>query len=295
MQVKPARRRGRAFQKAEPYLYLAPVLVIFGLFVYYPLVRTIRMSVSVVNSMGEVVAFSGMRNFTNLFTGASFWNSLLLTLKFAVMIVPAQIITGIFLGLLATDRKKKSSVSRTVFAFPMAVSSACASIIWLLLFNSTTGLVNWVIGKNINWLGNGDSALFMVAAATWWLTMGTNFIYSYSGLQAIPYDLYECSSIEGANYFQTLWHITLPSMSPTLFFLLITDTIGAFQTFTQVKLMTLGGPANKTSVLSYSIYKEAFLNNRWGYASAQSVIFLIILLTISVIQFRIEKKGVFYQ
>ena len=84
-------------------------------------------------------------------------------------------------------------------------------------------------------------------------------------------------------------------MSPTLFFLLITDTIGAFQTFTQVKLMTLGGPANKTAVLSYSIYKEAFLNNRWGFASAQSVVFLVILLTISIIQFRIEKKGVFYQ
>lgn len=287
--------RDKMFRKIEPYLYLVPVLVIFGMFVYYPLVRTIRMSVSVVNSMGEVVDFNGWKNFANLFSGESFWNSLFLTLKFAVMIVPAQIFTGVFLGLLATDRKKKASVARTVFAFPMAVSSACASIIWLLLFNSTTGLVNWILGQNINWLGNGDSALLMVAAATWWLTMGTNFIYAYSGLQAIPYDLYECSAIEGANYFQTLWHITLPSMSPTLFFLLITDTIGAFQTFTQVKLMTLGGPANKTSVLSYSIYKEAFLNNRWGYASAQSVVFLVILLTISILQFRIEKKGVFYQ
>lgn len=293
MQAKPP--RGRLLRKAEPYLYLLPVLAVFGMFVYYPLARTVRMSVSVVNSMGEVVAFSGGTNYQNLFGASSFWNSLFLTLKFAVMLVPAQIVTGVFLGLLATDRAKKTSLARTVFAFPMAVSSACASIIWLLLFNSTTGLVNWIIGRNVNWLGNGDSALFMVAAATWWLTMGANFIYAYSGLQAIPGDLYECSAIEGANYFQTLWHITLPSLSPTLFFLLITDTIGAFQTFTQVKLMTLGGPANKTSVLSYAIYKEAFLNNRWGYASAQSVVFLAILLTISIIQFRIEKKGVFYQ
>lgn len=295
MRAKLPKQKKELFPRIEPYLYLLPVLIIFGLFVYYPLIRTIRMSLSVVNSMGEVVRFSGFKNFSNLFTSNSFWNSLFLTLKFAVCIVPVQIFTGVFLGLLASDRKKKSSLARTVFAFPMAVSSACASIIWLLLFNSTTGLVNWIIGRNVNWLGDGNSALFMVGAATWWLTMGTNFIYSYSGLQAIPYDLYECSAIEGANYFETLWHITLPSMSPTLFFLLITDTIGAFQTFTQVKLMTLGGPANKTSVLSYSIYKEAFLNNRWGYASAQSVVFLVILLTISIIQFRIEKKGVFYQ
>ena len=295
MEITPRKSKRSLWQRTEPYLYLLPVLIIFGMFVYYPLVRTIRMSLSVVNSMGEIVAFSGIRNFVNLFSGHKFWNSLGLTLKFAVMIVPAQIVTGVFLGLLATDRAKKTSFSRTIFAFPMAVSSACASIIWLLLFNSTTGLVNWIIGQNINWLSDGNSALLMVTVATWWLTMGTNFIYAYSGLQAIPYDLYECSSIEGANYFQTLWHITLPSMSPTQFFLLITDTIGAFQTFTQVKLMTLGGPANKTAVLSYSIYKEAFLNNRWGYASAQSVVFLVILLTISIIQFRIEKKGVFYQ
>ncbi|WP_314846883.1 sugar ABC transporter permease [Treponema lecithinolyticum] len=287
--------RGQILQRLEPYTYLLPVSVIFGIFIYYPLVRTIRMSVSVVNSMGRVVSFCGLKNFVNLFSAGAFWNSLFLTIRFAVMIVPAQIITGVFLGLLATDSKRKTNITRTIFAFPMAVSSACASIIWLLLFNPTTGLVNWVLGKSIDWLANGNLALLMVTVATWWLTMGMNFIYAYSGLQAIPSSLYEYSCIEGANYFQTLWYITLPSMSPTLFFLLIVNTIGAFQTFTQVKLMTLGGPANKTSVLSYSIYKEAFLNNRWGYASAQSIVFLLILLVISIIQFRTEKKGVFYQ
>jgi sn-glycerol 3-phosphate transport system permease protein len=125
--------------------------------------------------------------------------------------------------------------------------------------------------------------------------MGTNFIYSYSGLQAIPSELYESASIEGANFFQTLWHITLPSMSPTLFFLLVTNTIGAFQTFTLVNVMTAGGPGTSTRVLAYTIYREAFINTRWGYACAQSMIFMFMLLTISLIQFRIERKGVHYQ
>jgi sn-glycerol 3-phosphate transport system permease protein len=202
---------------------------------------------------------------------------------------------GLLLGLLAENRQKKTSPLRVVFALPMAVSSACAATIWVVLFNPATGLVNYIFNVQFNWLGNGRLALTMIALTTVWLTMGTNFLYSYSGLQGIPIELYESASIEGANFFQTLWSITLPSMSPTLFFLLVINTIGAFQTFTQVNVMTGGGPGTSTRVLAYTIYREAFWNTRWGYACAQSMVFMLILLIISLIQFRIEKKGVYYQ
>lgn len=290
-----ARRAGSFFAKLEPYLYLLPVLCVFGVFVFFPFVRTITMSLSVVNSLGEIVAFSGIKNYVSLFKAPAFWDSLKHTFIFAVSIVPLQICFGVFLALLADNRKRKSSPIRVVFALPMAVSSACASIIWLLLFNSSTGLINFLLGARINWLGSNTSAMAMIIVTTLWLTLGINFIYAYSGIQSVSDDLYESCAIEGAGYLKTVWHITLPTITPTLFFLLVTNTIGAFQTFAQVKLMTQGGPGNATTVLSYSIYREAFLNNRWGYACAQSIVFMIILFTISVFQFRVEKKGVFYQ
>lgn len=279
----------------EPYLYLLPVMIIFGMFVYFPFIRTVVMSFSIVNSMGEIVRFAGLRNFKQLLTSDTFYNSLFLTLRYALRVVPLQILLGMVLALLADNRRRKSSPVRVIFAIPMAVSSACASIIWLLLFNSSTGLVNYIIRRQINWLSDQRMALNMIVIASTWLSLGINFIYSYSGLQSVPNDLYESAQIEGAGYFRIIWHITIPTITPTLFFLLITNTIGAFQTFTQVKLMTQGGPGNSTNVLAYSIYREAFLNNRWGYACAQSILFLIILLIISIIQFRVEKKGVFYQ
>ncbi len=248
------------------------------------------MSVSIVNSMGEIKRFAGLRNYAQLFSSSEFWNSLLLTFRYAIRIVPLQILLGVVLALLADNRKKKSSPIRVIFAFPMAVSSACASIIWLLLFNASTGLINYVIRQQIAWLSDSRMALNMIVITTCWLTMGMNFIYSYSGLQTVSGDLYESASIEGAGYMRMVWHITLPSISPTLFFLLITNTIGAFQTFTQVKLMTEGGPGSSTNVLAYAIYKSAFLSNRWGYACAMSIVFMVILLLISLVQFAVEKK-----
>ena len=293
--MKISKSKKTFFERIEPYLYLLPVLAVFGAFVYYTFVRTFTMSVSIVNSMGEIKRFAGLRNYAQLFSSSEFWNSLLLTFRYAIRIVPLQILLGVVLALLADNRKKKSSPIRVIFAFPMAVSSACASIIWLLLFNASTGLINYVIRQQIAWLSDSRMALNMIVITTCWLTMGMNFIYSYSGLQTVSGDLYESASIEGAGYMRMVWHITLPSISPTLFFLLITNTIGAFQTFTQVTLMTQGGPGSSTNVLAYAIYKSAFLSNRWGYACAMSIVFMVILLLISLVQFAVEKKGVFYQ
>jgi sn-glycerol 3-phosphate transport system permease protein len=294
----PVRRRKKILflEGIEPFLYLIPLFAVFGIFLYYPMVRTILMSLSIVNSMGVIVDFAGLENYIELITDTtSFWPSLFLTLRFTLMVVPAQIVVGVFLGLLAENRAKKTSPLRVIYALPMAVSSACASVIWVMLFNPATGLIHYFFHIRFNWLGDGNLALIMIAITTVWLTMGTNFLYAYSGLQGIPAELYESAAIEGANFFKTLWHITLPSMSPTLFFLLVTNTIGAFQTFTLVNVMTGGGPGTSTRVLAYNIYREAFGNTRWGYACAQSMVFMLILLTISLIQFHFEKRGVHYQ
>ncbi len=282
-------------RRIEPYLYLVPVLVLFGIFTFYPLVRTAAMSFSAVNSMGEIVRFTGIKNFQNLFQTDQFWKSLQTTFLFAVCLVPLELFIGLVMGLLADNRKKKSSVVRTLFALPMSISYACGAMIWLLMFNPTAGLINSLLGRQISWTGSRGLAMVMIIVTTCWLTAGMNFIYVLSGLQSVPDELYECSRLEGADYLQTVRHITLPCISPTLFFLLIINTINAFQIFTQVKLMTEGGPGGGTSVLAYSIYESAFVSNRWGYASAESIVFFAILLIISILQFKAEKKGVFYR
>ncbi len=290
-----SRDRG-LLRRIEPYLYLLPIFAVFGAFFYYPFLRTIHMSLSVVNAMGETVRFAGLDNFSAVIKDVSnFWFSLGVTARFALMVVPFQIGFGLLLALLAENRAKKSSFLRTLYALPMAVSSACASVIWLVLFNPATGLINWLVGLQYNWPGDARLALIVIAATTVWLSMGMNFLYAFSGLQGIPQELYESSAIEGASYWQTLRYVTLPSLSPTLFFLLVTNTIGAFQTFTQVNLITQGGPGKATRVLAYNIYRDAILNNRWGYASAESLLFMVVLLVVSALQFRMERKGVHYQ
>lgn len=279
----------------EPYLYLLPVFILFGMFVFYPLVRTVVMSFSSVNTMGEIVKFAGIKNFQRLFLSEEFWKNLKTTFTFAVFLVPLELFTGFLMALLADNRKRKSNAIRVVFALPMSISYACGSMIWMLMFNANTGIINYLLGRQISWTGSRFYAIIMIIVTTCWLTAGMNFIYALSGLQSVPDDLYESSKLEGAGYWQTVWHITLPLVTPTMFFLLVINTINAFQIFTQVKMMTEGGPGGGTTVLAYSIYESAFISNRWGNACAQSLVFFVILLIMSGIQFRLEKKGVFYQ
>lgn len=282
-------------KKIEPYLYLLPVFVLFGMFVFYPLVRTVVMSVSSVNTMGEIVKFAGIKNFQRLFLSQEFWRNLKTTFTFAVILVPFQLFIGLLMALLADNRKRKSGTIRVIFALPMSISYACGSMIWMLMFNANTGIINYLLGRQISWTGSRGSAMVMILVTTCWLTAGMNFIYTLSGLQSVPDELYECSRLEGSNYWQTVRYITLPLVTPTMFFLLIINTINAFQIFTQVKMMTEGGPGGGTTVLAYSIYESAFISNRWGNACAQSLVLFVILLIMSAIQFRVEKKGVFYQ
>jgi sn-glycerol 3-phosphate transport system permease protein len=283
------------FRKIEPWLYIAPVMMILAAFVFYPLLKTICMSSCLVNSMGMIVKFTGLENYAELFNSQMFRQSLFTTVYFVLLTVPATIIFALILGLLAENKTKCSGGLGIMYAVPMAVSSACTSIIWMLLFNPTIGVVNYILKIDLHWLSDPKLALIAVAMTTVWTGAGFNFIYMLAGLKNISRELYESANIDGANYFQRLFWITLPCLSPTLFFLLIMNTISAFQTFAQVNIMTQGGPAERTNVLSYVIYKEAFFNNRWGFACAQSIVFLLLMVLITLLQFRSEKKGVFYQ
>ncbi len=282
------------FKELEPYFYLIPCLVIFLAFTYFPFLKTIYLSLFNTNAQGEISSFAGLTNYLELFKSPSFINSIIVTFKFVILTTFPSIILGLITALLCNNKLKFQGIFNTMYAMPMAVSSASASIIWLLLFNPSIGLVNYLLKRNIGWLTNSFWGLIAVCIVTVWMNSCINFIFVTAGLQNIPKELRESASIDGANYLQCLKSIILPCLSPTLFFVLVINVINGFQTFGQINIMTLGGPGEATNVLVYSIYRDAFFNNKFATASAESIILFLIMLIITLVQFRYEKRKVFY-
>lgn len=172
----------------------------------------------------------------------------------------------------------------------MAISAAAASVVFMFIFHSSLGIINKILGTHIGWLTDPKYALGAVTLVTVWMNIGLNFIFLTAALQSVPTDLYECAAIEGAGFFAKHRYITIPCISPTLFFLLIINVINALQAYAQVKMMTQGGPSGSTNVIVYQIYQEAFMNSRFGMACAESIVLFVILMLLTLLQFRLEKK-----
>lgn len=276
-----------------PYLYILPSLLLFSLFVFFPFAKTLFLSLSLTDQAGSAIGFVGLDNFRSVLLGSSsrdFWFSMGVTLRYAAMVVTGSIVLGLICAILANESFRGRGLVRTVFAMPLSISSACIAVIGVFALNPTMGIVNSLLGTNIKWLRDIHYALPSVAAVTVWMNIGLNFIFLIAALQNVDEALYEAGAIEGANFFQKHWHITLPCVSPTLFFLLIINVINAFQAYAQIRLMTQGGPGKYTRTIIYAIYLEAFQNNRYGMSAAMSVVLFIILFVLTLIQFKMEKK-----
>ncbi len=281
------------FRVIEPYLYLLPAMFFFGAFLFYPFIKTIRLSFAMTTPLGEVASFIGFSNYMSIFTSEAFLNSLIVSLKYAVMTVVFSIAIGFILAIVSNEDIRGKNFFRTVYALPMAISAAAASVVFMFIFHSSLGILNKALGTHIGWLTDPKYALIAVTIVTVWMNVGLNFIFLTAALQSVPIDLYECAAIEGAGFFAKHRHITIPCISPTLFFLLIINVINALQAYAQVKMMTQGGPASSTNVIVYEIYQEAFMNSRFGLACAESIVLFLILMLLTVVQFRIEKKGTY--
>lgn len=284
----------KILKRIEPYVYLTPCLLGFCVFMFYPFIKTIFLSFNITNVNGEAVAFVGFDNYKELFLSSDFISSILVTVKFVIMTTIPSIIIGLFLAMLANKKLKGSKIYEVMFAMPMAVSSAAAAVVWMLLFHPSIGLINYVLNTQNGWLTDEKFALFSVAFVTVWGNIGLNFIFILTGMKNIPEELNESALIDGAKNGKKFLKLTLPLISPTLFFVVFINIINSFQTFAQIKLLTSGGPANSTNVIVHGIYREAFFNNRFETACAESIILFLIILIITLIQLKFEKKGVYY-
>jgi len=292
--ISPRKIRKSPYEIIEPYIFLIPALLIFIVFYYYPFGRTIYLSTWVTDALGQPKKFVGLDNYMiRLFGKDAFWQSILSTMKFVVVVALGGLIIGMITSLLTYNRYPGSGFCAAVYAMPVAIASAAASMAFRMIFHPTGGLLNNLLGTQINWLG-GEYQFGSVAAVTIWLQSGINFIFISAGLKSVPHDLYESCAIDGANYWQRLWHITLPAISPTLFFQIIINIINAFQSFSQVKLLTNESPNASTNLIVYAIWHDAFRAQRFETAAARSVVLFVIILVITLIQFSFEKRSVNY-
>lgn len=283
----------------EPFLYLLPAAVIFIAFTFYPFIKTIYISLFITNPQGALNKFIGLKNYLYLFTSPDFINSLYVTLKFVILTVPLSIAFAFILSVFGNMKIKGSGIFRTIYAMPISIASASAAVIWTILFNPSIGFINYVLSffkiSPIGWLIDPQWGIIAVSIVTIWLNIGMNFIFLLGGLQSIPKDLYESAQIDGANIFMQHLKITIPMLSPTLFFVMVIDVINAFQQFGVINIMTQGGPIDSTNVVVYSIYRDAFFNFRFGVASAESIILFTIMLIFTLVQFKTSEKKVFYR
>lgn len=280
-------------------LYLLPSIILFTIFVFYPMFRTIYLSFFLTDQAGEAAIFVGLENYTYLLESDAFLNSIKATFLFVLYTVPTGIIIALILALLANEKLRGIGFFRTIYASTMGVSVAASSVVWLFLFHPSVGMFNKFLNifnlPQIEWLLDPTWALFSVSLSTIWLNTGFSFLIILGGLQNIDEYLYESARIDGASYWYRLKRITIPMLSPTLFFIITISLINAFQTFGQIDILTKGGPSQSTNLIVYSIYREAFINYQFGTASAQAVFLFICILIVTILQFKLGEKKVHYQ
>ena len=280
--------------KINPYFYLVPSMLIFAVFLFYPFFKTIYLSLYKTNKMGEAKLFVGLENYKALLSSPSFHNSLKVTLIFVSVVVIGSMFLGLVAAVLCNKTFPGIRFFSTAYALPMAIASSSAAMIFLIMLHPAVGIVNKLLNLDINWLNDPRTALWCVAILTAWLNSGINFLYFSAGLGNIDETIYERASVDGASGIQQFFSLTLPGLSPIMFYTLVVNIIQAFQSFGQIKILTEGGPNEGTNVIVYSIYRDAFFNYRFGSAAAQSVILFLIVMVITLIMFRMEKKGVKY-
>ncbi len=304
-QVRLHRRRN-ILATLEGYMYLAPTLIGLSFFVFIPIYTSFKLSLNRVAPFGGRMIYVGLDNYRDLISSADYWNNVRVTLIFVLGTVPTGLFLAVVLAIaLAYPLKNLSWLHRTLIFVPVVISSAVTGVLFKWLFHPVVGYINyWMVQLNIietmqdgpNWLASKTWALVAVIIATTWRQLGFNVIIALAGVQNIDNSFYDAAKVDGANAWQRIRHITLPLLSPTLFFLLIISVINSFQAFGEIDVLTLGGPGRATTTMVYDIYVKAFVGTpQRGIASAQAYLLALFIVTMSFIQFYVGNRRVHYQ
>ena len=299
--VALVRRRPLTLGRREAiwaYILISPWIFGFVVFTAGPMLASLYFSLTNY-APGSPTLFLGLDNYVKLFTAQpDFWHSLRVTLTYAVVAIPLGLVFGFTLALMLNARIPGVSVWRTVYYIPSVVTGVAVAILWSSLFNPRFGIINWILSwfgvKGPGWLSSPDWALPALIVMSLWGVGGGMIIY-LAGLQGIPTALYDAAMVDGANAWHRLRHITLPMMTPIIFYNLVMGVIGTFQYFTYAYVMTSGGPAKATLFYNLYLYFNAFSYMKMGYASALAWVLFAIVLLLTLLIFRSSDAWVYYE
>ncbi len=289
-QVEPpmaATRRTARRPATVAWLMLVPAGVLLITFLIIPIILTFVLAFSNARLISPQPAhFIGLDNFTRLFSDETFWHSLRNTVVFAIIIVPVQSAVALGLAVLVNQKMRGTNFFRTVYFLPVVTSIVVVSMLWMFMYQPD-GLINAVLARfgiqGPDWLGNPSTALFAIILLSIWQACGMHMVIWLSGLQTIPGELYEAAAIDGATPWQQFVNVTWPGLRSTAVFILITITIAAFSLFSQVNLLTQGGPLDSTTTLVYMAVRVGFQQQQTGYASAISLVFFALVLIVTLL------------
>lgn len=282
--------------KLLPYLLLFPMCLSVALFSFYPFFKTIISSFSVTDEYGGWIRWAGTLFWEKMIqsTTNDFWQMLSTTLIFAIMNFIMTLAMAGFVALLTVKRTKYSKIYQTMFALPMAVASATASIVFKFILNSEGGLLNTWLGTQIDWLNDKGVAIWMVAFVTSWCHMGHSYLFLLAGFRGVSEDVLEAATVDGAGSIRRAISIMIPMASPQIFYVVFLNIISSLKTFTQINLLTNGGPGGSTTTLMYGIYWRIY-KGEYEMACCLSIVLFLVIFLITRIQFLFEKKTVHYQ
>jgi sn-glycerol 3-phosphate transport system permease protein len=291
-------KRVRFRSSSLPWLLLAPQLAVIVIFFFWPAGQALLQSLQQQDAFGTSVEWVGLDNFRRLFADASYLASFKITAVFSALVAVFGLGLSLTLAVFADRVARGSGLYRTLLIWPYAVAPAVAGVLWLFMFAPSIGIVSYAlrsIGIEWNHLLDSSQAMTLIVLAAVWKQISYNFLFFLAGLQSIPKSLIEAAAIDGAGPWRRFWTIVFPLLSPTTFFLLVINIVYAFfDTFAIVDAATEGGPGKDTAILVYKVYYDGFKALDLGGSAAQSVVLMVIVIALTVVQFRYVEKKVQY-
>lgn len=281
-----------------PFLLVAPQLAITLIFFFLPAGQAVYQSVLMQDAFGTSTEFVGLQNFEVLFSDPNYLSSFKITMLFSVLVASLGLAISLTLAVCADRVIRGAGAYKTFLIFPYAVAPAVAGVLWMFIFNPTLGVLSYALqhfGIEWDYLVNANQALTLIVIAAVWKQVSYNFIFFLAGLQAIPRSLLEAAAMDGAGPFRRFWSVVFPLLSPTTFFLLVMNVVYAFfDTFAIVDATTMGGPGQETNILVYKVFVDGFRNMDFGGSAAQSVVLMVMVILLTVVQFRFIERRVNY-
>ena len=279
-------------------MLVAPQLLITLIFFFLPAGQAIEQSVMMQDAFGLSNEFVGLANFQTLFADPNYIESFKVTMLFSVLVAGIGLAVSLLFAVCADRVLRGGNAYKSFLIIPYAIAPAVAGVLWMFIFNPTLGVLSYALrqfGFEWNYMVNADHALALIVIAAVWKQVSYNFIFFLAGLQAVPKSLLEAAAMDGAGPFRRFWTVVFPLLSPTTFFLLVMNVIYAFfDTFAIVDATTMGGPGQETNILVYKVFVDGFRNMDFGGSAAQSVILMVMVIILTVIQFRFIERRVNY-